>query len=74
MGGIFLSFVAYVLVTISFGTLLIQILVSAAGLAILCGVAYYSDWWKQTNKMIKHKRAAKPSPTRRLRGAKMAGD
>ena len=62
MGGIFLSFVAYVLVTISFGTLLIQILVSAAGLAILCGVAYYSDWWKRTDKMIKRKRAAERAP------------
>ena len=59
---VFLSFVAYVLVTISFGTLLIQILVSAAGLAILCGVAYYSDWWKRTDKMIKRKRAAERTP------------
>ena len=54
---VFLSFVAYFLVTISFGTLLIQILVSAAGIAILCGVAYYSDWSKRTDKMIKRKRA-----------------
>jgi len=62
---VFLSFVAYFLVTISFGTLLIQILVSAAGIAILCGVAYYSDWSKRTDKIIKRERAAgeRPKPT-----------
>ena len=59
---VFLSFVAYFLVTISFGTLLIQILVSAAGIAILCGVAYYSDWSKRTDKMIKRERAAERTP------------
>ena len=56
--GVFLSFVAYFLVTISYGTLLVQILVSAAGIAILCGVAYYSDWSKRTDKIIKRERAA----------------
>ena len=59
---VFLSFVAYFLVTISFGTLLIQILVSAAGIAILCGVAYYSDWSKRTDKIIKRERAAERTP------------
>lgn len=59
---VFLSFVAYFLVTISFGTLLIQILVSAAGIALLCGVAYYSDWSKRTDKIIKRERAAERTP------------
>ena len=41
--GVFLSFMAYFLLTISSGTLLDQIMISAAGIAILCVIAYYSD-------------------------------
>jgi hypothetical protein len=51
--GIFLSFLGYFLLTISSGTVLIQILISAAGIGILCAVAYYGDWSKGVDKIIK---------------------
>ncbi len=58
--GVFLSFVAYFLVTIrhfwykSWSVL--------QDFAILCGVAYYSDWSKRTDKIIKRERAAERAP------------
>jgi hypothetical protein len=30
-----------------------QVLVSAAGIATLCGVAYYGDWSKRADKIVK---------------------
>jgi hypothetical protein len=45
--GVVLSFMGYFLLSISSGTLLIQITISVAGLGILCGVAYYGDWSKK---------------------------
>jgi hypothetical protein len=55
--GVFLSFLGYFLLTISSGTILKQVLVSAAGIATLCAVAYYGDWSKQADKTVK-----RPSP------------
>jgi hypothetical protein len=51
--GVFLSFFGYFLLTISSGTLLEQLLISVAGIAILCGVAYYGNWSKKVDKLIK---------------------
>jgi hypothetical protein len=51
--GVVLSFIGYFLLSISSGTLLIQVTISVAGLSILCGVAYYGDWSKQIDKRIK---------------------
>ena len=48
-----LSFLGYFLVSISYGTLLIQLAVSLAGIGILCGVAYYGDWSKKVDKLLK---------------------
>jgi hypothetical protein len=51
--GVFLSFLGYFLLTISSGTILKQVLVSAAGIATLCAVAYYGNWSKQADKTVK---------------------
>jgi hypothetical protein len=51
--GVFLSFLGYFLLTISSGTILEQVLVSAAGIVTLCAVAYYGDWSKRVDKTIK---------------------
>ena len=51
--GVILSFLGYFLLSISYGTLLIQLAISVAGIAILCGIAYYSDWSKKADKLVK---------------------
>jgi hypothetical protein len=51
--GVFLSFLGYFLLAISSGTLLAQVLISAAGIAVLCGIAYYSNWSKQADRTVK---------------------
>jgi hypothetical protein len=51
--GVFLSFLCYFLLTISSGTILKQVLVSAAGIATLCAVAYYGDWSRRADKTVK---------------------
>ncbi len=58
--GIFLSFVAHFLLTMSSGSLTAQVLVSVVGIAILCGVAYYISWSKQQDKP-RPKAAPKPA-------------
>jgi hypothetical protein len=63
--GVFLSFLGYFLLTISSGTILEQVLVSAAGIATLCAVAYYGDWSKRADKTLK-----RPPPP----GTAIAGD
>jgi hypothetical protein len=50
--GVLLSFVGYFLLSISSGTLLVQFAISVAGVAILCGIAYYGDWSKDTDKLV----------------------
>ena len=59
--GVFLSFVAYLVLTMSSGSLLVQILASLAGIAILTIVAYYISWSKQQDKPAK---PAAPAPSR----------
>jgi len=51
--GVFLSFLCYFLLTISSGTILVQVLISLTGIAILCGAAYYGDWSKRIDKAIR---------------------
>lgn len=51
--GIVLSFLGYFLLSISHGTLFVQLAVSVAGIGILCGIAYYGDWSKKADKLIK---------------------
>ena len=51
--GVILSFLGYFLLSISDGTLLIQLAISVAGIAILCGIAYYSDWSRKADKLVK---------------------
>jgi hypothetical protein len=45
--GVFLSFVGHFVLMLSSGSLLAQVLVSAAGIAILTLVAYYLSWSRQ---------------------------
>jgi hypothetical protein len=50
--GVFLAFVAHVVLETISDNLLAQILVGAAGLAIMTGVAYYRLWSKQVDKPV----------------------
>jgi hypothetical protein len=51
--GVVLSFLGYFLLSISHGTLFIQLAISLAGIGILCGIAYYGDWSKKADKIVK---------------------
>jgi len=57
--GVFLSFVAHFLLSLSSGSIFVQILVSLAGIAIMTTVAYYISWSKRQDKAPK---AAAPKP------------
>ena len=48
--GVFLSFIAHVVLEMVSDSLFAQLLVGAAGLAIMTGVAYYRSWSKQVDK------------------------
>ena len=48
--GVFLSFVAHFLLTLSTGSLLVQVVVSVGGIALLTLVAYYRSWSKKQDK------------------------
>ncbi|HWW48969.1 MAG TPA: OpgC domain-containing protein [Xanthobacteraceae bacterium] len=61
--GIFLSFVGHFLLTLSSGSLLVQIAVSVAGIFILVLIAYYISWSKQQDKPAKPAQPAAPSAT-----------
>jgi hypothetical protein len=67
--GVFLSFLGYFLLTISSGTILEQVLVSAAGIATLCAVAYYGDWSKRVDKTVKRSPPPSTAIARDGRGA-----
>jgi hypothetical protein len=58
--GVFLSFVAHFTLMMSSGSLLAQILVSAAGIAIMTTVAYYISWSKRQDKPLPKSAAPKP--------------
>jgi hypothetical protein len=60
--GVFLSFLGYFLLAISSGTLLTQGLISAAGIAVLCGIAYYSAWSKRADRIVKGPSTAGDAP------------
>jgi len=51
--GVFLSFVAHFLLSLSSGSLMVQVLVSVAGIAIMTLVAYYISWSKRQDKPVK---------------------
>jgi hypothetical protein len=51
--GTFLSFIGYFALLLSSGSLLTQIFVSAAGIAIMTAVAYYASWSKRQDKAPK---------------------
>mgnify|MGYP001059683919 FL=1 len=55
--GVFLSFIAHFALLMSSGTLLAQIVVSAAGIAAMTIVAYYISWSKRQDKPL-----PKPTP------------
>jgi len=59
--GVFLSFVAHFVLILSTGSLLAQILVSVAGIAIMTIVAYYISWSKRQDKPAS-KAPPKPAP------------
>jgi hypothetical protein len=59
--GVFLSFVAYFVLSLSSGSILAQIVVSVAGIAVMTMVAYYISWSKRQDKP-----AAKAPPSRPL--------
>jgi hypothetical protein len=48
--GVFLSFVAHFVLSMSYGSIWAQLGVSIGGLAILTGVAYYGNWSKRQDK------------------------
>ncbi len=50
--GVFLAFIAHVVLEIISGGVIAQLLVGAAGLAIMTGVAYYRSWSKQIDKPV----------------------
>ena len=58
--GVFLSFVAHFMLTLSSGSVLAQIVISLAGIAIMTIVAYYISWSKRQDKPVP-KPAAKPA-------------
>lgn len=51
--GVFLSFVGHFELSLSSGSLLAQILISIAGIAIMTTVAYYISWSKRQDKPLK---------------------
>jgi hypothetical protein len=57
--GVFLSFVAHFLLSLSSGSIFVQIVVSLAGIAIMTAVAYYISWSKRQDKAPK---AVAPKP------------
>src|SRR6201995_4837198 len=59
--GVFLSFVAHFTLSLSSGSVLAQILVSVAGIAIMTTVAYYISWSKRQAKPAS--KAPKPAST-----------
>ena len=59
--GVFLSFVAHFVLTLSTGSVLAQILVSFAGIAIMTIVAYYISWSKRQDKPSSKPAAPKPA-------------
>jgi hypothetical protein len=48
--GVFLSFVAHFLLTLSSGSIFVQIIVSAGGIGLMTAVAYYRAWSKRQDK------------------------
>ncbi|NUR13210.1 MAG: OpgC domain-containing protein [Bradyrhizobium sp.] len=60
--GVFLSFVGHFELSMSSGSLLAQIFVSIAGIAIMTTVAYYISWSKRQDKPLKPT-PAKPAAT-----------
>jgi hypothetical protein len=58
--GVFLSFVGHFTLMMSSGSLLAQILVSVAGIAIMTTVAYYISWSKRQDKPLPKSAAPKP--------------
>jgi hypothetical protein len=51
--GVFLSFVAHFVLSLSSGSLFAQIVVSLAGICIMTTVAYYISWSKRQDKPAK---------------------
>jgi hypothetical protein len=60
--GVFLSFVAHFALMLSSGSLAAQVLVSVAGIAMLCGVAYYISWSKNQDKPLPRPQAKAAVP------------
>jgi hypothetical protein len=59
--GVFLSFVAHFVLTLSSGSFLAQVVVSLAGITIMTTVAYYISWSKRQDKPLP-KAPPKPVP------------
>lgn len=59
--GVFLSFVAHFTLMLSSGSVLAQILVSVAGIALMTLVAYYISWSKRQDKPLPKPAAPKPA-------------
>jgi hypothetical protein len=57
--GVFLSFVGHFMLSLSSGSLFVQILVSITGIAIMTVVAYYISWSKRQDKPLKTPAAPK---------------
>ena len=61
--GIYLSFIGYFILTTTSGGILAQLLVGAAGIAIMTGVAYYRSWSKRVEKSA-HAHGGPPTMSR----------
>jgi hypothetical protein len=57
--GVFLSFVGHFMLSLSSGSLFVQILVSIAGISIMTTVAYYISWSKRQDKPLPKPAAAR---------------
>lgn len=60
--GVFLSFVGHFELMMSSGSLMAQIFVSCAGIALMTLVAYYTSWSKKQDKPLPKPAAASPNP------------
>lgn len=60
--GVFLSFVGHFELMMSSGSLMAQIFVSCAGIALMTFVAYYTSWSKKQDKPLPKPPVASPNP------------
>jgi hypothetical protein len=53
--GTLLSFIGHFVLTVSSGSLLVQLLIAVGGIVVMCAVAYYIIWSKRLDELAKGK-------------------